>query len=146
MKNLYFNLKSFNKPLFCPNNGKPNKIIISLAKKRSRSRPKISAPAPEQILNRLRLRNTLLERIFKKSPLIYVGNEREYTGSVLSRSRTFKPAKMSGLRHTAFISYSVVESVLFGRSRCKGPAPSYIKQTKFSMIFSSLVPTLIKGY
>ena len=25
-------------------------------------------------------------------------------------------------------------------------APPYIKQTKFSMIFASLVPTLIKGY
>ena len=26
------------------------------------------------------------------------------------------------------------------------PAPPYIKQTKFSMTFSSLVPILIKGY
>ena len=47
---------------------------------------------------------------------------------------------------------SVAEPVLFGRSRsrCIGPAPApaptQIKQTKLSMIFSLLVPTLIKGY
>ena len=43
---------------------------------------------------------------------------------------------------------SVAEPVLFGRSWFKGlaPAPPEIKPTKFSMIFSSLVPTLMKGY
>ena len=48
------------------------------------------------------------------------------------------------------IFIKVAEPVLFGRSRsrCKGPAPAppWIKQANFSMIFSPLVTTLKKGY
>ena len=55
-------------------------------------------------------------------------------------------AMQKGVRSSVFWSRSESVTVLFGRSRCKGtaPAPPSIKQTKLSMIFSSLVHTLIK--